>query len=136
MKMEFPRTFFIKKKTNTNNSVINLLFVGRLVPYKGADMLIDAIHNLSDDLRNKIKLTIVGDGSEKVKLENQVKNLGLEKVVSFTGWIKQEETVEYYKQADIFCFPSIREFGGAVVLEAMACGLPCIVANNGESENM
>ncbi len=123
--------FFHQKIINQNNSVINLLFVGRLVPYKGADMVIDAIRNLSDDLKNKIKLTIVGDGSEKVNLENQVKNLGLENIVNFTGWIKQNETVKYYKQADIFCFPSIREFGGAVVLEAMACGLPCIVANNG-----
>ena len=108
-----------------------MLFVGRLVPYKGADIVIDAVSNLSDDIKNKIKFTIVGDGSEKVNLESQVENLGLEKIVSFTGWIKQSETVNYYKEADIFCFPSIREFGGAVVLEAMACGLPCIVANNG-----
>ncbi|MDJ0730411.1 MAG: glycosyltransferase family 4 protein [Crocosphaera sp.] len=126
-----PQSFFHQKIINQDNSVTNLLFVGRLVPYKGADMVIDAINNLSDDLKNKIKFTIVGDGSEKVNLENQVKNLGLENIVNFTGWIKQSETVEYYKQADIFCFPSIREFGGAVVLEAMACGLPCIVANNG-----
>jgi glycosyltransferase involved in cell wall biosynthesis len=51
--------------------------------------------------------------------------------VNFTGWVKQEETADYYSKADIFCFPSVREFGGAVVLEALACGLPCIVANNG-----
>ena len=126
-----PESFFHQKIINQNKSVINLLFVGRLVPYKGADMVIDAINNLSDDTKNKIQFTIVGDGSEKANLENQVKNLGLEKIVSLTGWIKQNETVEYYKSADIFCFPSIREFGGAVVLEAMACGLPCLVANNG-----
>ena len=47
------------------------------------------------------------------------------------GLINQKETLDYYRKADIFCFPSIREFGGAVVIEAMACGLPCIVANNG-----
>lgn len=125
------KSFFQEKTINQNNSVTNLLFVGRLVPYKGADMVIDAVSNLSDDIKNKIKFTIVGDGSEKVNLESQVENLGLEKIVSFTGWIKQSETVNYYKEADIFCFPSIREFGGAVVLEAMACGLPCIVAKNG-----
>ena len=47
------------------------------------------------------------------------------------GWVEQTETAAYYQQADVFCFPSVREFGGAVVLEAMACGLPCIVVNYG-----
>ncbi|HAC65690.1 MAG TPA: glycosyltransferase family 1 protein [Cyanothece sp. UBA12306] len=125
------KDFFQRQNKQGQNSQVQLLFVGRLVPYKGADMVIDAIYNLSENVKNKIKFTIVGDGSEKKRLENQVKNLGLENIVNFTGWIKQNETIEYYQKADIFCFPSIREFGGAVVLEAMACGLPCIVANNG-----
>jgi glycosyltransferase involved in cell wall biosynthesis len=60
-----------------------------------------------------------------------VQALNLGNIVSLVGWVSQQETREYYRKADIFCFPSIREFGGAVVLEAMACGLPCIVANNG-----
>ena len=60
-----------------------------------------------------------------------MQDLRLEDKVNFAGWIPQEKTIEYYSQADVFCFPSIREFGGAVVLEAMACGLPCIVTNNG-----
>ncbi len=50
---------------------------------------------------------------------------------NFTGWTEQSETIKYYKKADIFCFPSVREFGGAVVLEAMASGLPCIIVDNG-----
>jgi glycosyltransferase involved in cell wall biosynthesis len=123
--------FFNSQKIKEDNQYINLLFVGRLVPYKGSDMVIEAISNLTEDVKNKVKLTIVGDGSEKKDLENQVKILGLENVVKFTGWVKQHKTLKYYQKSDIFCFPSIREFGGAVVLEAMACGLPCIVANNG-----
>jgi glycosyltransferase involved in cell wall biosynthesis len=120
-----------ESKLPKNKDKINLLFVGRLVPYKCADIVIEAISKLEQSLQNKIVLTIVGDGSEKTKLENLVEKLGLSERVKFTGRIPQQETLNYYSQADIFCFPSIREFGGAVVLEAMACGLPCIVANNG-----
>jgi len=121
----------IHRTVDTSRNKVELLFVGRLVPYKCADVLIDAIDKLDQELQNKIHLTIVGDGSEKSNLEGQVRRLNLENIVTLTGWVKQEETLEYYKNADVFCFPSIREFGGAVVLEAMACGLPCIVANNG-----
>jgi len=110
---------------------INLLFVGRLVPYKGADMLIEAIGRLEPSTKANIQLTVVGDGSERNAIEQQVKKLNLGELVEFTGWVKQDETRKYYNNSDIFCFPSIREFGGAVVMEAMANGLPCIVVNNG-----
>lgn len=119
------------KTGKSSSDKVNLLFVGRLVPYKGADMLIEAISMLPKEIQNQIKLTIVGDGSERTNLEAIAKKFDLENLVSFTGWIKQQETLEFYKKSDIFCFPSVREFGGAVVLEAMACGLPCIVVNNG-----
>ena len=124
-----------EKRVSENNTrsstIINLLFVGRLVPYKGADMLIEAISLLEPTIKKKIILTIVGDGSERDGLEKKVQYLNLGEIVDFTGWVKQDETLKYYSNSDIFCFPSIREFGGAVVLEAMANGLPCIVVNNG-----
>jgi len=110
---------------------INLLFVGRLVPYKCVDIVIESVSRLAPTLRDQIRLTIVGDGSEKNNLEKLSQELSVSDIVHFTGWVNQQETLEYYRKADIFCFPSIREFGGAVVLEAMACRLPCIVANNG-----
>ena len=119
------------KPAKEEGSQINLLFVGRLVPYKCADVVIDSIGKLDQAVQSKIRFTIVGDGSERNNLENRVKELNLTEIVSFAGWVNQSETLDYYRKADIFCFPSIREFGGAVVIEAMACGLPCIVANNG-----
>lgn len=125
------KNFFTNAKATRNDSKINLLFVGRLVPYKCADILIESISQLEPEIRHKIQLTIVGDGSEKDNLEKRVQELQLGNVVKLAGWVSQAETLEYYRKSDIFCFPSIREFGGAVVLEAMACGLPCIVANNG-----
>ena len=123
--------FVHQAKTANTSDKVNLLFVGRLVPYKGADMVIEAIGKLEKSIRDRVVLTIVGDGSERSNLETRVKDLSLGEIVKFAGWIPQQETLKYYSKSDIFCFPSIREFGGAVVLEAMACGLPCIVVNNG-----
>jgi glycosyltransferase involved in cell wall biosynthesis len=125
------QTFLTHQAKTRTSERVNLLFVGRLVPYKCADILIDAIAQLEDSIKNKIHLTIVGDGSERATLEESIKPLNLQEFVTLTGWVKQEQTLEFYQKSDVFCFPSIREFGGAVVLEAMACGLPCIVVNNG-----
>jgi glycosyltransferase involved in cell wall biosynthesis len=120
-----------QREFNDDRDKINLLFVGRLVPYKGADMLVESIAKLDENIKKQIYLNIVGDGSEKANLEARIKKLNLDSVVRLIGWVKQQETLAYYQQSDLFCFPSIREFGGAVVLEAMACGLPCLVVNNG-----
>lgn len=125
------KDFLSLAKNASDGNKVKLLFVGRLVPYKCADVVIEAISHLEKEIQDEISLSIVGDGSERANLEKQVQELNLGSVVNFVGWINQQQTLEYYSQSDIFCFPSIREFGGAVVLEAMACGLPCIVANNG-----
>ena len=69
--------------------------------------------------------------SEKENLEKQSRDLGLERTITFTGWVDHSETGRYYNESDLFCFPSVREFGGAVALEAMAAGLPCVVADHG-----
>ena len=121
---------FIGTPRKSTGEKLQLLFVGRLVPYKGADMAIEAINRLDDRVRNRVHFTIVGDGSEKENLEKQTRNLELEQTITFTGWVDQDETARYYKKSDVFCFPSVREFGGAVALEAMASGLPCIVADH------
>jgi glycosyltransferase involved in cell wall biosynthesis len=94
-------------------------------------MLVSALGEMGDKIKEKLVLTVVGDGPEKNNLEQQAAHLHLQKQVRFTGWVDHQKTMEYYRSADLFCFPSVREFGGAVVLEAMAAGLPCIVVNHG-----
>jgi glycosyltransferase involved in cell wall biosynthesis len=122
---------FLNYPDQSEKKIINLLFVGRLVPYKCADLVIDAIAQLDQENRDRVKLTIVGDGSEYTKLKAQIERLHLYENVALVGWVTHQKTLDYYRQSDVFCFPSIREFGGAVVLEAMANGLPCIVVNYG-----
>ncbi|MBD0388697.1 MAG: glycosyltransferase family 4 protein [Nostoc sp. C3-bin3] len=121
----------ISEPKNLDKQYLELLFVGRLVPYKGADMLVEAINNLQTSIKERVRLTIVGDGIEREVLEQKILAYNLQEKISITGWIPKQETLKYYSSADVFCFPSIREFGGAVVLEAMANGLPCIVIDYG-----
>jgi glycosyltransferase involved in cell wall biosynthesis len=103
--------------------------VGRLTPYKGCHLLLEAMAGLGD-VRG-LRLTVVGDGPQREELEAMARESGIADRVRFTGWVAQERTREYYEAADLFVFPSVREFGGAVVLEAMAAGLPCVVADHG-----
>lgn len=125
------RPFFGHPRGGKRNEKMNLLFVGRLVPYKCADVVIHALRLLKNRISDTVHLTIVGDGPEKKPLQRLVRRQGLAAAVIFVGQVSNAETIKYYRWADIFCFPSIREFGGAVVLEAMASGLPCIIADYG-----
>ena len=115
-----------QKKKNTTN-VVNILFVGRLVDWKTVDIVIDAISKCKN---TNIKLNIVGDGPERVALEKQAAEKCNEKVI-FYGQVPYSEVNRHYDEADIFVLPSVRECGGAVVLEAMSRGLAVIVTNWG-----
>ena len=102
--------------------ITDVLYVGRLVDWKAVDIAIDAINTC----KSNVKLTILGDGQLKNELVQYAKKLAPNQIV-FAGMVPHEKTNQYYDEADIFILPSIRECGGAVVLEAMSRGLPAIV---------
>ncbi len=115
-----------RKSINMSNSV-NVLFVGRLVDWKTVDIAIDAISQCKSQ---NVRFSIVGDGPERAALEKLAADKCSEKVV-FHGQVPHAEVNRHYDEADIFVLPSVRECGGAVVLEAMSRGLPVIVTNWG-----
>lgn len=104
-----------------------LLWSGRMVTRKGLDFLLDAIQLV--DTGKPFQLILVGDGPEKRKLEEKTRVLGLNDKVVFVGKVSYETMQEYYKKADIFVFPSLRETTGTVLFEAMSNGLPVISFN-------
>jgi glycosyltransferase involved in cell wall biosynthesis len=108
---------------------LRVIFLGRLVPYKGPDMLIEAAAPLIRG--GRLELTIVGEGPERGNLERLIRGCGAEAGVRFTGWVDQIGVHRHLAQADVMAFPSIREFGGAVALEAMISGAVPIVMNYG-----
>ena len=112
---------------------IRLVYIGRLVPYKGADMALEAaIPYLRD---GTVVLHIVGAGYLRETLERILQREGIAARVVFLGIVPHRQISSILAESDILIFPSIREFGGAVVLEAMAVGVvPMIVDYGGPRE--
>jgi glycosyltransferase involved in cell wall biosynthesis len=106
-------------------------FIGRLVPYKGPDMLLEAAGPALKS--GRFQLDILGDGPMRPALEAQVRREGLG-AVTFHGMCPMPGA-GHRRRANLLTFPSIREFGGGVVLEAMALGVvPLIVDYAGPGE--
>ena len=99
-----------------------LLFVGRLVPYKGVDVLIRAMPAFEG------RLAVVGDGPLRDTLEQLAVEVGVAARVRFLGVLADDEVVALYHACDAFVLPSVTkaEAFGMVQLEAMACGKPVI----------
>ena len=104
-------------------------FVGRLIDLKGVDMLLEATARALGE--QSLELHIVGDGPIRSQLETLTATLGLTEHVEFHGFIPQGQCATLVADCDALVLPSICECGGAVVLEAMAMGLPVIATKWG-----
>jgi glycosyltransferase involved in cell wall biosynthesis len=102
-----------------------ILFVGRLIYYKGLNYLIEA---MAQAAHADATLLVVGDGPLGPQLENLAKDKGIGDKVVFLGKVPDEELTSYFNACDLFVLPSIAntEAFGIVQLEAMACGKPVI----------
>jgi glycosyltransferase involved in cell wall biosynthesis len=104
-----------------------------MVPYKGPDMLLDAAAPLLRD--GRMTLDMIGDGPLLQELKAKAEAEGTARAVRFHGWLAHDKVQDVAAECALFAFPSIREFGGGVVLEAMALGLaPLIVDYAGPGE--
>lgn len=112
---------------------VRVAFVGRLVPYKGADILIEAAAPLVR--QGAVQVELIGDGPQKPALVELARREKILSGIRFTGALPHPEVARRLASMHVLGFPSIREFGGAVVLESMALGVvPMVVDYGGPGE--
>lgn len=120
--------FYPDKNKHLGTNEVQLLFISRLMPQKGIDILIKACNVLNTKGITNYKLTIVGEGHLKGLMFSLIDKFNLKEKINFLGWKDLEELPEIYRRADIFILPSVMEGMSSVVLQAMASGLPIVAS--------
>jgi len=108
-----------------DHNIFSVITTGRLVHWKNFAEALTAFHIFFRKYPQS-QFFIIGDGPEKDRLETMSSELNLKNHVHFISWLPQNELFKRMCQSDVFLYPSLREGGGAVVIEAMASGLPVI----------
>lgn len=105
------------------------LFVGRLMWYKGIDLIIDSLAALKS-MGIDFRMVFIGDGADRAEIEQRAASMGLEECI-FVGAISERETLRaWYCRADMLLFPSTFDTNGLVVREAAACSLGSILVRD------
>lgn len=112
-----------------SGNTLELVFVGGLLRRKACYIGLRAAASI---LRaNLAHFTIIGDGPERDSLEKLVRSLGVEKHVTFHGWLGHAEVLKYLRSSDVVVLPAIREGGGGVVFEALGSGAVPVILDWG-----
>jgi glycosyltransferase involved in cell wall biosynthesis len=120
----------IRKQYGVSPDEKLILFVGRLVPQKGVEHLINAFPIIQRK-HYSAKLLISGEGWSKSQLENIASSIDSYNRIQFLGFIPDLERVKLMMSSDILVIPSVYEPFGIVALEGMAAGIPVIVSKIG-----
>lgn len=125
--MEDSEQDIVVDRTYVTKDKYKLLYMGRIEFAKGSYDLVSAIKILIDQGIRNIALDMVGDGADALKIKKQVINLGLSEYITFHGTISDRNILrQFYRQADLFVFPSHGEGFPRVLYESMIAGLPIV----------
>ena len=112
-----------------NSGEFHVMCAGRMIHWKNFSAGLEAFGIFAADHPDS-RLSFVGRGPEREILGSLAEKLGLKERVRFIKWVPRRELFQKMRSSDVFLHPALREGGGAVVVEAMACGLPVIGLNN------
>jgi phosphatidylinositol alpha-mannosyltransferase len=129
--IDYPR-FHGAKPLEKPSDRLTILYLGRLVPRKGCQLLLEAAADLvKRENMPKFRVVICGTGPLEAQLRKYAAAHGLDGAVEFAGFISEEDKPRYYASADISVFPSSGgESFGIVLLEAMASGKAAVLAGD------
>jgi len=130
--------FYIQNRPtyDAKRGKIVFLYLGWVVLYKGIKDLIDAIEIVKDKLNSNVEFLIAGNGSDFEYIKRLAQDLNIEQIVSFAGWVDQQEKMKLLQNVDAYILPSHFEGFPNSLLEAMASGIPCIATRVGAVEDV
>jgi glycosyltransferase involved in cell wall biosynthesis len=120
-----PHIFAPNVDAKGDRSVVEMICVGRLVPDKGHPVLLRAFSRLLSR-ECKLRLRIIGDGTERRRLDSFIRENGLRDSVILEGALNHENTRRLFARADIFVLASFAEGLPVALMEAMAMEIPCV----------
>lgn len=121
----------VASSRHEGSTALRILFTGRLSADKNVDVLLDAMHMLSDNGRHHFLLQVVGDGPERASLEQHARDLDLADRVEFVGSVPYDTIGRFYADADVLVLASQSEGWPKSLAEGMAYGMACIGSNRG-----
>jgi glycosyltransferase involved in cell wall biosynthesis len=118
----------LRERYGMPSDAIAILFSAKLVPRKDPMTLLQAYKRMR--MRGRASIVFMGDGILREPLESYAREHGLSERVVFAGFVNQREIPKHYAMCDVFVLPSLYEPRGAVINEAMVCGLPVVVTDH------
>lgn len=113
-----------------NDACFQVLYVGRLVYWKGLHLGLTAFAKFSET-HPDARLTIIGSGPDEPWLRRLAQRLEINDAVTWVPWLARATVMQAYPRHDVFLFPSLHDSSGNAVLEALSCGLPVVCLDAG-----
>jgi glycosyltransferase involved in cell wall biosynthesis len=125
-----PGDFTVTSASETIDRSFRVLYVGRLIYWKGLHLGLKAFAQFHTKEPNS-RLTVIGSGADKEWLHDLAQQLSITDAIDWIDWMPQKEVMQVYSHHDVFLFPSLHDSSGNVVLEALSQGLPVICLDLG-----
>lgn len=130
MGVNLPCCSYAKTGATDRSTLFRILYVGRFIYWKGMHLGLRAFARLLNTFPDA-SLTLVGKGPDEARWRLLSSKLEIAGQVNWVSWVNQSELMDFYRQHDVFLFPSLHDSSGSVVLEAMAARLPIVCLNLG-----